>query len=176
MRELRPNCLLRKHRGISTMDAAGPLIKVAGEKLRRASQLWLEGFIDACCLHRIVILCRRFHFYFNFTIWFSITVINGLGIYEQLLVMIWFSMCFFTIKSFCCFCYFQVEKAFDPDGSVFFIKWVDLLRKVILFRPLSLSALHYFCRFFCYVSGLRSLTILLTTLIPSGGQTKFHIH
>ncbi|XP_038877854.1 protein EI24 homolog isoform X2 [Benincasa hispida] len=41
------------------MDAAEPLIKVVGEKFRRASQLWLEGFIDACCLHRVVILCRR---------------------------------------------------------------------------------------------------------------------
>lgn len=41
------------------MNSAEPLIKDFGEKARRASQLWLEGFIDACCLHRVVILCRR---------------------------------------------------------------------------------------------------------------------
>ena len=40
---------------------------------------------------------------------------------------------------------FQVEKAFDPDGSVFFIEWFDLLRKVILLDPLSLSLFaHHF--------------------------------
>ncbi|XP_022151942.1 protein EI24 homolog isoform X2 [Momordica charantia] len=41
------------------MEAPEPLIKVLGEKLKRASRLWLDGFLEACCLHRVVILCRR---------------------------------------------------------------------------------------------------------------------
>lgn len=45
---------------------------------------------------------------------------------------------------------FQVEKAFDPDGSVFFIEWFDLLRKVILLDPLSLSLCASFSGYSIY--------------------------
>ncbi|CAI0375228.1 unnamed protein product [Linum tenue] len=34
-------------------------ILVFTAKLKQASLLWLEGFLEACCLHRAFILCRR---------------------------------------------------------------------------------------------------------------------
>lgn len=36
-----------------------PLMKLCSAKLKQATLLWLEGFREACCLHRVVILCLR---------------------------------------------------------------------------------------------------------------------
>ncbi|XP_041012736.1 protein EI24 homolog isoform X2 [Juglans microcarpa x Juglans regia] len=41
------------------MEATKPSMKLCGAKLKQATLLWLEGFIEACCLHRVVILCLR---------------------------------------------------------------------------------------------------------------------
>ncbi|XP_037493785.1 protein EI24 homolog isoform X2 [Jatropha curcas] len=41
------------------METTTPLIRVSGTKVKQASLLWLEGFREACCLHRVVILCLR---------------------------------------------------------------------------------------------------------------------
>ncbi|OAY44984.1 protein EI24 homolog [Manihot esculenta] len=41
------------------METAKPLIRVFRSKVKQASLLWLEGFREACCLHRVVILCLR---------------------------------------------------------------------------------------------------------------------
>uniref|UniRef100_A0A2P2LHI2 Protein EI24 homolog n=1 Tax=Rhizophora mucronata TaxID=61149 RepID=A0A2P2LHI2_RHIMU len=35
------------------------LMELIGRKLKQASLLWLEGFREACCLHRVVLLCFR---------------------------------------------------------------------------------------------------------------------
>ncbi|KAK9929111.1 hypothetical protein M0R45_026219 [Rubus argutus] len=36
-----------------------PLINALSEKCKQAMVLWLEGFRQACCLHRVLILCHR---------------------------------------------------------------------------------------------------------------------
>ncbi|XP_015580744.1 protein EI24 homolog isoform X2 [Ricinus communis] len=41
------------------METANPLIRELTTKVKQASLLWLEGFREACCLHRVVILCYR---------------------------------------------------------------------------------------------------------------------
>ncbi|XP_035540818.1 protein EI24 homolog isoform X2 [Juglans regia] len=41
------------------MEATKPSMKLCGTKLKQTTLLWLEGFIEACCLHRVVILCLR---------------------------------------------------------------------------------------------------------------------
>ncbi|XP_017971993.1 PREDICTED: protein EI24 homolog [Theobroma cacao] len=35
------------------------LIKISRTKLKQASLLWADGFREACCLHRVIVLCRR---------------------------------------------------------------------------------------------------------------------
>jgi hypothetical protein len=42
------------------MEASKPLTNLYSAKLKQATLLWLEGFREACCLHRVFILCRRF--------------------------------------------------------------------------------------------------------------------
>lgn len=54
------------------------IMKQIMEKVKSCGVLWLEGLREACCLHRVVILCLRwvFMFIFHFTnfnlnwIWF----------------------------------------------------------------------------------------------------------
>ncbi|XP_010530583.1 PREDICTED: protein EI24 homolog isoform X2 [Tarenaya hassleriana] len=41
------------------METLKPLIKITSVKSKQAMLLWLEGFREACCLHRVVILCLR---------------------------------------------------------------------------------------------------------------------
>ncbi|KAL4654833.1 hypothetical protein ACB092_01G408800 [Castanea dentata] len=41
------------------MEAMKPLMKLCIAKLKQGTLLWLEGFKEACCLHRVVILCLR---------------------------------------------------------------------------------------------------------------------
>ncbi|XVF45874.1 hypothetical protein PTKIN_Ptkin02bG0242500 [Pterospermum kingtungense] len=41
------------------MEDIKPLIKITSTKLKQASVLWAEGFREACCLHRVIVLCRR---------------------------------------------------------------------------------------------------------------------
>ncbi|CAH1420312.1 unnamed protein product [Lactuca virosa] len=41
------------------MENIGPLIRGYLTKLKQASVLWVEGFREACCLHRVVIYCLR---------------------------------------------------------------------------------------------------------------------
>ncbi|KAI5661607.1 hypothetical protein M9H77_20930 [Catharanthus roseus] len=41
------------------METIGPLIDTLGAKSKQAFLLWLEGVREACCLHRVVIYCRR---------------------------------------------------------------------------------------------------------------------
>ncbi|KAL4588438.1 hypothetical protein LXL04_001328 [Taraxacum kok-saghyz] len=41
------------------MENIGPLIRGYLTKLKQVSVLWLEGFREACCLHRVVIYCLR---------------------------------------------------------------------------------------------------------------------
>lgn len=41
------------------MEDIKPLIKITRTKLKQASRLWAEGFREACCLHRVIVLCRR---------------------------------------------------------------------------------------------------------------------
>ncbi|KAL4568846.1 hypothetical protein LXL04_024463 [Taraxacum kok-saghyz] len=41
------------------MGNIGPLIRGYLTKLKQASVLWLEGFREACCLHRVIIYCLR---------------------------------------------------------------------------------------------------------------------
>ncbi|XP_062177215.1 protein EI24 homolog isoform X2 [Alnus glutinosa] len=41
------------------MEASKPLTNLYSAKLKQATLLWLEGFREACCLHRVFILCRR---------------------------------------------------------------------------------------------------------------------
>ncbi|BBG96172.1 Protein EI24 homolog [Prunus dulcis] len=41
------------------MEAAKPLINAFRTKSKQATLLWLEGFREACCLHRVFILCHR---------------------------------------------------------------------------------------------------------------------
>ncbi|XP_028805051.1 protein EI24 homolog isoform X1 [Neltuma alba] len=41
------------------MEATKPLVNTTTAKLKLAALLWLEGFKEACCLHRVVILCSR---------------------------------------------------------------------------------------------------------------------
>ncbi|XVE67441.1 hypothetical protein DITRI_Ditri08aG0161200 [Diplodiscus trichospermus] len=36
-----------------------PLLKITRTKLTQASLLWADGFREACCLHRVIVLCRR---------------------------------------------------------------------------------------------------------------------
>ncbi|XP_052205899.1 protein EI24 homolog isoform X2 [Diospyros lotus] len=40
-------------------EGRGSLMEALGPKLKQASLSWLEGFRDACCLHRAVIYCLR---------------------------------------------------------------------------------------------------------------------
>ena len=42
-----------------SMEAMKPLMKLCIAKLKQGTLLWLEGFKEACCLHRVVILCLR---------------------------------------------------------------------------------------------------------------------
>ncbi|KAI7748543.1 hypothetical protein M8C21_024111, partial [Ambrosia artemisiifolia] len=41
------------------MENIGPLMIRYRTKLKQASILWLQGFQEACCLHRVVIYCYR---------------------------------------------------------------------------------------------------------------------
>ncbi|KAB1207094.1 hypothetical protein CJ030_MR7G011415 [Morella rubra] len=41
------------------MEGTKPLMNRYGAKVKQATLLWLEGFREACCLHRVVILCLR---------------------------------------------------------------------------------------------------------------------
>ncbi|XP_021901591.1 protein EI24 homolog isoform X2 [Carica papaya] len=41
------------------MENSQPFVKVIQAKSTQASFLWLEGFREACCLHRVVLLCLR---------------------------------------------------------------------------------------------------------------------
>lgn len=41
------------------MEDFKPLIKITSTKLKQASLFWAEGFREACCLHRVIVLCRR---------------------------------------------------------------------------------------------------------------------
>ncbi|CAM8899145.1 unnamed protein product [Rhodiola kirilowii] len=44
---------------METSSTAKPVIEVFKNKSKQATFLWLEGFREACCLHRVVILCYR---------------------------------------------------------------------------------------------------------------------
>ncbi|XP_034200261.1 protein EI24 homolog isoform X2 [Prunus dulcis] len=44
---------------LKRMEAAKPLINAFRTKSKQATLLWLEGFREACCLHRVFILCYR---------------------------------------------------------------------------------------------------------------------
>uniref|UniRef100_A0A7N0RFY4 Protein EI24 homolog n=1 Tax=Kalanchoe fedtschenkoi TaxID=63787 RepID=A0A7N0RFY4_KALFE len=44
---------------METSAAANPTIELLKTKSKQAALLWLEGFREACCLHRVVILCHR---------------------------------------------------------------------------------------------------------------------
>ncbi|GLT97017.1 hypothetical protein SLE2022_146040 [Rubroshorea leprosula] len=41
------------------MEALKPSIMATRRKLKQASLMWIAGFWEACCLHRVVILCCR---------------------------------------------------------------------------------------------------------------------
>ncbi|MBA0782195.1 hypothetical protein Gotri_003055 [Gossypium trilobum] len=41
------------------MEDIKPLIEALKTKLKQALILWAEGFREACCLHRVIVLCRR---------------------------------------------------------------------------------------------------------------------
>ncbi|KAL9996471.1 putative etoposide-induced 2.4 [Helianthus debilis subsp. tardiflorus] len=41
------------------MENLHPLMTRYRTKLKQASELWLEGFREACCLHRVAIYCLR---------------------------------------------------------------------------------------------------------------------
>ncbi|KHG01586.1 Protein EI24 [Gossypium arboreum] len=41
------------------MEHMKPLIEALRTKLKQALILWAEGFREACCLHRVIVLCRR---------------------------------------------------------------------------------------------------------------------
>ncbi|CAN6543266.1 unnamed protein product [Malus baccata var. baccata] len=41
------------------MEATKPWINAFRAKSKQATLLWLEGFREACCLHRVLILCHR---------------------------------------------------------------------------------------------------------------------
>ncbi|XVE94133.1 hypothetical protein REPUB_Repub01dG0255100 [Reevesia pubescens] len=41
------------------MEDIKPIIEITRTKLKQASVLWVEGFREACCLHRVIVLCRR---------------------------------------------------------------------------------------------------------------------
>ncbi|KAJ9538122.1 hypothetical protein OSB04_030855 [Centaurea solstitialis] len=41
------------------METIVPLMSTYRTKLKQASILWLEGFREACCLHRVIIYCLR---------------------------------------------------------------------------------------------------------------------
>ncbi|KAA3463342.1 Protein EI24 [Gossypium australe] len=41
------------------MEDIKPLIEALRTKLKQALILWAEGFREACCLHRVIVLCRR---------------------------------------------------------------------------------------------------------------------
>ncbi|XWS40379.1 hypothetical protein CRYUN_Cryun18bG0136200 [Craigia yunnanensis] len=41
------------------MEDIKPLMKITRTKLKQASLLWAEGFREACCLHRVFVLCSR---------------------------------------------------------------------------------------------------------------------
>ncbi|XP_065872183.1 protein EI24 homolog isoform X2 [Euphorbia lathyris] len=41
------------------METTKPLIRVLTTNVKQASLLWIEGFREACCLHRVVLLCLR---------------------------------------------------------------------------------------------------------------------
>ncbi|XP_050158720.1 protein EI24 homolog isoform X4 [Malus sylvestris] len=41
------------------MEAKKPWINAFRAKSKQATLLWLEGFREACCLHRVLILCHR---------------------------------------------------------------------------------------------------------------------
>ncbi|XP_054799998.1 protein EI24 homolog [Prosopis cineraria] len=43
----------------SSMEATESLVSTTTAKLKLAALQWLEGFKEACCLHRVVILCFR---------------------------------------------------------------------------------------------------------------------
>ena len=68
-----------------SMEAMKPLMKLCIAKLKQGTLLWLEGFKEACCLHRVVILCLRsllslkFVFFLSFK--YSITVYGFVSFY-----------------------------------------------------------------------------------------------
>ncbi|KAK2966081.1 hypothetical protein RJ640_025577, partial [Escallonia rubra] len=39
------------------MERFGPLMGIYRRKAKQASVMWLQGFMEACCLHRVVIYC-----------------------------------------------------------------------------------------------------------------------
>ncbi|XVF00605.1 hypothetical protein REPUB_Repub04eG0015000 [Reevesia pubescens] len=41
------------------MEDINSLIKITTTKLKQASLLWVQGFREACCLHRVIVLCLR---------------------------------------------------------------------------------------------------------------------
>ncbi|XP_022762791.1 protein EI24 homolog isoform X4 [Durio zibethinus] len=41
------------------MENIKPLIEITRTKLKQASLLWADGFREACCLHRVIVLCHR---------------------------------------------------------------------------------------------------------------------
>ncbi|GAB2229707.1 hypothetical protein Droror1_Dr00013959 [Drosera rotundifolia] len=43
----------------ATTSSPSPPPSMISSKVKRGLMLWLEGFRDACCLHRVVILCHR---------------------------------------------------------------------------------------------------------------------
>lgn len=42
------------------MEEIWPLMATIGAKSKQAAFLWLEGFREACCLHRVVIYFLRY--------------------------------------------------------------------------------------------------------------------
>ena len=106
-----------------SMEAMKPLMKLCIAKLKQGTLLWLEGFKEACCLHRVVILCLRsllslkFVFFLSFK--YSITVYGFVSFY------------FWKAKV-----WWQVEKAFDQNRAMFSTEWFYFLRKVNFFESL----------------------------------------
>ncbi|GMJ08257.1 hypothetical protein like AT4G06676 [Hibiscus trionum] len=41
------------------MEHIEPFIEISRTKFKQASILWAEGFREACCLHRVIVLCYR---------------------------------------------------------------------------------------------------------------------
>lgn len=104
-----------------SMESNETLMVVLRRKLKQASLLWLEGFKEACCLHRVFIYCFR-----HLSLSLSQKQLLCVYAYSQFhLVLISIVYAFLISK-------LKVETAYDPNGAVFSLKRLYFLRKVCM--------------------------------------------